>query len=142
MNVRRSLIIGAAGAAALGLVPAGLAAASTHPASSTTIKFVATTTASKTSKTALEETGTDTHGKTLLGWFSISCQFTSATAATCGGAGSALSGMIYFTFPLSTTSKTFTGTVTGGTGAYSSAKGTITGKAISAKKEAITIVIS
>jgi hypothetical protein len=141
MNVRRSLITGAVGAAALGLVPAGLAVASTHPASSTTLKFTATTTATKTSKSALAETGTDTQGKKLLGWFTLSCQFTSSTAAKCGGAGSDLSGMIYFSFPLSTTSKTFKGKVTGGTGAYSGATGKISGKAISSKKEAVTIVI-
>jgi hypothetical protein len=51
-------------------------------------------------------------------------------------------GMIYFQFPFSTTSKTFTGKVTGGTGAYSGATGTISGKSISSTKEAITIVIS
>jgi hypothetical protein len=45
-------------------------------------------------------------------------------------------GMIYFQFPFSTTSKTFTGKVTGG------ATGTISGKSISSTKEAITIVIS
>jgi len=141
MNIRRSLLIGAVGAAALGLVPASVAIASTHPASTTTLKFVSTTTAVKSSKTALVETGTDTLGKTLLGWYTFSCQFTSSTAAKCGGAGSALNGTIYFSFPISTTSTTFSGTVTGGTGAYKGATGTIKGKAISSMKEAITIVI-
>lgn len=42
--------------------------------------------------------------------------------------------MIYFQFPLST-SKTFTGKVTGGTGAYSGATGTISGKSISSTKK-------
>jgi hypothetical protein len=51
-------------------------------------------------------------------------------------------GMIYFQFPFSTTSKTFTGKVTGGTGAYSDATGTISGKSISSTKGATTIVIS
>ena len=49
--------------------------------------------------------------------------------------------MIFFKFPLSTRSKTFSGTVTGGTGAYSGARGTISGKSITSKKEAVTIVI-
>jgi hypothetical protein len=141
MNVRRSLLIGAVGATALGLVPASVAAASTHSASTTTLRFTATTTAMKSSKTAFVETGTDTQGKTLIGWFTLSCQVTSSTAAHCGGAGSALNGMIYFTFPLSTTSKTFSGKVTGGTGAYSGATGTIKGKSISSTKEAVIIVI-
>jgi hypothetical protein len=141
MNVRRSLLIGAVGATALGLVPAGLAAASTHSPSSTTLKFTATTTATKSSKTALVETGTDTQGKTLLGWYTLSCQLTSSTKGNCGGAGSALNGVIYFSFPLSTTSSTFSGKVTGGTGAYRGATGTIKGKSISSTKEAVTIVI-
>jgi len=141
MNVRRSLLIGAVGSIVLGFVPAGVAVASTHSASTTTLKFTATTTARKSSKTAFVETGTDTQGKALLGWFTLSCQFTSSTAANCGGAGSALNGVIYFKFPLSTTSATFSGTVTGGTGAYRGATGTIKGKSISSTKEAITIVI-
>jgi hypothetical protein len=140
MNVRRSLLIGAAGAAALGLVPAGLAVASTHSAS-TTIKFIATTTGQTTSKTGFAETGKDTSGGKLIGYYTLSCQARSTSAFSCGGAGSSVKGMIYFRFPLSTKSTTFSGTVTGGTGAYSGATGTIKGKAISSKKEAITIVL-
>lgn len=143
MNVRRSLLIGAVGAAVLGLVPASVAVASTHSASTTTLRFTATITATKSSNTGYVETGTDTRGNNrLLGWYTISCQFTSSTAANCGGAGSTLNGMIYFTFPLSTKSNTLSGKVTGGTGAYSGATGTIKGKTISSTKEAITIVIS
>jgi hypothetical protein len=141
MNLRRSLLIGAVGATALGLVPASVAVASTLSPSTTTFKFTSTTTATKSSKTEYVETGTDTQGKTLLGWYTFSCQFTSSTRANCGGAGSVLNGMIYFTFPLSTTSKTFSGTVTGGTGAYRGATGTIKGTSISSTKEAVTIVI-
>jgi hypothetical protein len=143
MNLRRSLLIGAVTAAALGLVPAGLAAASTHPASATTIKFVATDTGQHFStKSAFEETGKDTKSGKLIGYYTLSCQLTSATSANCGGAGSFSKGMIYFRFPLLMKSKTFSGTVTGGTGAYSGATGTIRGRAISSKKEAVTIVIT
>lgn len=140
MNVRRPLLIGAVGAAALGLVPAGLAVASTH-STSTTIKFIATTTGQTRSKTGFTETGKDTSGGKLIGYYTLSCQAKSATAFSCGGGGSFAKGMIYFSFPLSTKSKTFAGTVTGGTGAYSGAKGTISGKTITSKKEAVTIVI-
>jgi hypothetical protein len=140
MNVRRSLLAGAAGAAALGLVPAGLAIASTHSAS-TTIKFIATTTGQTTTKTGFAETGKDTSGGKLIGYYTLSCQAKSVSAFSCGGAGSSVKGMIFFRFPLSTKSTTFSGTVTGGTGAYSGAKGTISGKTITSKKEAITIVI-
>ncbi len=143
MRVRRSLLIGATAAAALSLVPAGLALASAHSPSATTIKFVATQTGQhRSSKTTFEEVGTATKNGKLIGYYTLSCQFTSATVAKCGGAGSLSRGMIYFKFPLSTKSNTFSGTVTGGTGAYSGAKGTISGKAISKKKEAVTIVIT
>jgi hypothetical protein len=140
MNVRRSLLAGAAGAAAVGLVPAGLAVASTHSAS-TTIKFTATATGQTSSKTGFAETGKDTSGGKLIGYYTLSCQARSASAFSCGGAGSTVKGMIYFKFPLSTKSKTFSGTVTGGTGAYSGARGTIKGKSITSKKEAVTIVL-
>jgi hypothetical protein len=141
MKVRKS-IVAAAAAAVVGTTGALAlpAVASAHP-SSTTIKFIATTTASKSSKSAFAETGTTTQGKKLLGWYTLSCQFTSNKAAKCGGAGSSLKGMIYFSFPLSVTSKTFKGKVTGGTGAYRGATGKISGKSISSKKEAVTIVI-
>jgi hypothetical protein len=144
MKVRRSLFIGAVAAATLGLVPAaGLALASAHSPSATTIKFVATRTGQhRSSKTSFEEVGTDTKNGKKIGYYTLSCQMTSATAATCGGAGSFSRGMIYFRFPLSTKSNTFSGTVTGGTGAYTGAKGTISGKTISKKKEAVTIVIT
>lgn len=141
MNVRRPLLIGAVGAAALGLVPAGLAVASAHSAS-TTIKFISTTTGRTTSTTGFVETGKDTSSGKLIGYYTLSCQARSATAFNCGGGGSLAKGMIYFKFPLSTTSTTFSGTVTGGTGAYSGATGTISGKSITGTKEAITIVIS
>jgi hypothetical protein len=142
MNARRLLLIGAVAAAAVGLVPAGLAVASTHSASTTTIKFAATETGQTSTKTTFEETGTDTQGGKLLGYYTLSCQATSATTLNCGGAASFARGMIYFQFPFSTTSQTLTGKVTGGTGAYSGATGTISGTSISSKAEAFTIVIS
>lgn len=143
MQVRRSLLIGAVAAATLGLVPAGLALASAHSPSATTIKFVATQTGQhRSSKTTFEQVGTETNNGKQIGYYTLSCQLTSATAGKCGGAGSFSRGMIYFRFPLSTKSNTFSGTVTGGTGAYRGAKGTITGKTISKKKEAVTIVIT
>jgi hypothetical protein len=140
MNLRRPLLAGAVGAAVLGLVPAGLAVASAHSAS-TTIKFIATTTASSSSKTGFQMTGTETQGGKRLGWFVVSCQITAPRAASCGGAGSAPQGMLYFKFPTTATAKTFSGKVTGGTGAFSGATGTIKGKAITSKKEAVTVVI-
>ena len=143
MRVRRSLLTGAVAAATLGLVPAGLALASAHSPSATTIKFVATQTGQhRTSKTTFVATGKDTRGGKLIGYYTLSCKRTSATVAKCGGAGSFSRGMIYFKFPLSTKTGTFSGKVTGGTGAYSGATGTITGKAISKNKEAVTIVIT
>jgi hypothetical protein len=142
MNLRRPLLAGAVGAAALGLVPAGLAVASTHSASTTTIKFIGTALAQTSTKTSFQETGKDTHDGRLLGYHTLTCRARSASAFRCGGAASFANGMIYFKFPFSATGNTFSGPVTGGTGAYSGATGTITGKAISSTKEAITIVIT
>jgi hypothetical protein len=110
------LLSGAVAAATLGLVPAGLALASAHSRSATTIKFVATQTGlHHSSKTTFEQVGTETKNGKLIGYYTLSCRLTSATSGKCGGAGSLSRGMIYFRFPLSTTSKTFVGKVTGGT---------------------------
>lgn len=141
MKVRTSIV--AAGAAVvLGTTGALVvpAVASAHSAS-TTIKFIATTTASSSSKTGFQMTGTETQSGKRLGWFVLSCQFTAPKAASCGGAGSTAQGMLYFKFSTTATAKTFTGKVTGGTGAFSGATGTISGKTITSKKEAITVVL-
>lgn len=142
MNVQRRMLVGAVAAATLGLVPAGLAIASAGSASSTTIKLLATQTGQNFgSKTMFEETGKDTKGGKLLGYYTLSCKLSSATAGKCGGAASFPGGMTYFKFPLKTTSRTFSGKITGGTGAYSGASGTINGKTISSKKTEVTLVI-
>ena len=89
MNVRRSLLAGAVGAATLGLVPAGLAVASTHSAS-TTLKFIATATGQTRSKSGFAETGKTTSGGKLIGYYTLSCQAKSATVFSCGGAASSV----------------------------------------------------
>ena len=51
-------------------------------------------------------------------------------------------GFLYSVVTTTDGGKTFSGKVTGGTGAFKGATGTITGKAISSTKTAITIIYS
>jgi len=51
-------------------------------------------------------------------------------------------GLLYATAATTNGGKTFKGKVTGGTGAFKGATGTITAKTISSKKTAITIIYS
>jgi hypothetical protein len=51
-------------------------------------------------------------------------------------------GLLYATAATTNGGKTFTGKVTGGTGAFKGATGTIAAKTISGKKTAITIIYS
>jgi hypothetical protein len=51
-------------------------------------------------------------------------------------------GFLYGVVTTTDGGKTFSGKVTGGTGAFKGATGTITGKAISSTKTAITIIYS
>ena len=135
MKGRRSLFIGAITAATLGLVPAGLTIASARRGP-LQIKFVTMQTGQRRgSKTTFEQVGTETKNGKKIGYYTLSCQLTSATAGKCGGAGSFSRGMIYFSFPLSTKSNNFSGTVTGGKGAYSGAKGTIPGRRSARRKK-------
>lgn len=142
MKVQRLVLLGAVAAATLALTSAGLAVASAKSAAGTTIRFRATQTGQTfSSSSRFATTGKDTTDGKLIGYYTLSCKLTAATSGNCGGAGSFSRGMIYFKFLLSTTSPTFAGKVTGGTGAYSGATGTISGKAISSTKQAVTIVI-
>lgn len=138
----RLMVMGAAGALALGIVPAGIAAASTHPAASTTIKFVAKQTAQISTATGFQQNSELTQKSKVIGYAALSCQETSATAANCGVGASLAKGMIFAQFPTTQTGKTFSGTVVGGTGAYSSATGTIKGTAVNSKTEDVTITLS
>ena len=144
MKIRRS--IAAAGAAVvLGTTGALVlpAVAGAHVAS-TTLKFTAVTKASTkftSSTNGLQETDVNSTGKTI-GFDNVYIKITGPSSATANVALDIKGGFLYGVVTTTDMGKTFHGKVTGGTGAFKGATGTITGKAISSTKTAITIVYS
>ena len=145
MKVRTSII--AAGAAVvLGTTGALVlpAVASAH-SSTHTLKFIAVqkATVSFTKTTgANQETDVSAAGKTV-GFDMIYFAATSATSAAVNATFDVSGGFLYGTATVSIKTGAITnGKVTGGTGAFTGAKGTIKVKAISSKKHAVTITYS
>jgi hypothetical protein len=141
MKVRRSIV--AAGAAVvLGTTGALVlpAVASAHSAA-TTLKFTAVqkATHSFTSTTfGIQETDVNSTGKTI----GFDMLYFTATSATTGAANVTVDtkgGFLYGLVATTNGGKTFSGKVTGGTGAFKGATGTITAKAISSTRHAVTI---
>jgi len=145
MKIRTSII--AAGAAvALGTTGALVlpAVASAH-SSTHTLKFIAVQKASvQFTKTTFgqQETDVNATGKTL-GFDEIYLAATSATTAAANVTGDYSGGMLYGTFKVNLKTGVITnGKVTGGTGAFAHATGTITAKPISSTKTAVTVTYS
>jgi hypothetical protein len=144
MKVRKS--IAAAGAAVvLGTTGALVlpAVAGAHTAS-TTLKFVAVQKAhvSFTSSTfGTQETDVNSTG-TTIGFDDVYIKVTGPNTATANVALDIKGGFLYGVVTTTDGGKTFSGKVTGGTGAFKGATGTITGKAISSTKTAVTIIVS
>jgi hypothetical protein len=144
MKIRRS--IAAAGAAVvLGTTGALVlpAVAGAHTAA-TTLKFTAEANKHVTftrSTLGMQETDVNSTGKTI-GFDDVYIKITGASSATANVALDIKGGFLYGVVTTTNMGKTFTGKVTGGTGAFKGATGTITGKAISSTKTAITIVYS
>jgi hypothetical protein len=145
MKLRTS--IAAAGAAAVLGVTGALvlpAVASAHSAS-TTLKFISVTKASITfSKTSFGSQDTDVNaaGKTI-GFDEIYGAATSATAGNVNITGDLSGGLLYGTGTVSLKTGAFSnGKVTGGTGTFAGATGTIKAKKISKTKTAVTITYS
>jgi hypothetical protein len=144
MKVRTAIIAGGA-AAVLGtagaLVPA---MASAHNAS-TTLKFISVTKKSVSfTKTTFAQQDTDVNaaGKTV-GFDMLYFTATSATSAAVNITGDFSGGFLYGTGTVSLKSGALSnGKVTGGTGAFKGAKGTIKTKAISKTKTAVTVTYS
>jgi hypothetical protein len=144
MKVRRS--IAAAGAAAV-IGTTGVLAlpamASAHNASHT-LKFTAVTVkraAFTKANFGLQETDVNGTGKTI-GFDDVNYTITGPSSATAGVAFDTKGGFLYGTVATTNKGKTFKGKVTGGTGPYKGATGTITAKAISSTKTSVTIVYS
>jgi hypothetical protein len=144
MKIRTT--IAAAGVAALvgGTGAVLLPAAASATNASHTLKFTAVTVKriifTKTNF-GLQETDVSSTGKTI-GFDDVNITFTSRTSGTAGVAVDTKGGFLYGTVTTTNSGKTFTGKVTGGTGPYKGATGTITGKAITSSKTAVTIVYS
>jgi len=144
MNIRRS--IAAAGAAViLGTTGALVlpAVAGAHVAS-TTLKFTAVINKhiSLTSSTfANQETDVNSTGNTI-GFDDVYAKITGPNAATANVALDIKGGFLYGVVTTTDGGKTFSGKVTGGTGAFKAATGTITAKAITSTKTAVTVVYS
>jgi hypothetical protein len=142
MKIRTSII--AAGAAvALGTTGALVlpAVASAHSAS-TTLKFISVQKASVTfSKTAFGQQDTDVNaaGKTV-GFDMLYITAVSATTGNVNITGDLKGGFLYGTGTINFKTGAFSnGKVTGGTGAFAKATGTIKAKTISKTKTAVTI---
>jgi hypothetical protein len=145
MKVRRSII--AAGAAlALGTTGALVlpAVASAH-SSTHTLKFTAVQKATHSfSKAAegIQDTDVNTAGKTV----GFDMLYVAATSSTSGNANVTVDtngGFLYGTFTINfKTGAVTNGKVTGGTGAFTKAAGTIKVKTISNTKHAVTITYS
>ena len=133
-----AVVLGTAGAVVLPAV------ASAHSAT-TTLKFIAVQKAmhSFSSATAgIQETDVNTTGKTVgfdMLYFNIVSSSSAAVNATIDTKG----GFLYGTFNVNLKTGAVTnGKVTGGTGAFKGATGTITAKMISNTKHAVTITYS
>jgi hypothetical protein len=144
MKVRRSIaaagtavVLGTTGALALP------ALAGAHVAS-TTLKFTAVSKAMVTfTKTNFggQETDVNSTGKTI-GFDDVNITFTGTNTAKGTVALDIKGGFLYGTIATTNGGKTFTGKVTGGTGPYKGATGTIAAKSISSTKTAVTVVYS
>ena len=144
----------AAGAAAVLGATAGLllpavatahsAAVAVAPGAPHTLKFIAVTTkvARVTKATYLaQDTDVSGTGKTV-GFDEGSITVKTRNLATAGVTFVRPGGFLYGTFTTTNGGKTLTGKITGGTGAFDDATGTITGKAITSIKTAVTITYS
>ena len=144
MKIRRS--IAAAGAAVvLGTTGAMVlpAAASAHNASHT-LKFTTVTmkrVVFTRTNFALQETDVNSMGKTI-GFDNVNITFTSRNSAKANVAVDVKGGFLYGAVTTTNGGKTFSGKVTGGTGTFKGATGTITAKGLAGHKTAITIVYS
>ena len=144
MRIRRSITAAAAAVVLSGtgaLVPPAVASA--HSAVHT-LKFTAVTNKSTnftSNSGGSQETDVTSAGKTI-GFDVVYFKITGKNSAAVNAAFDLKGGLLYATAATTNGGKTFTGKVTGGTGAFKGATGTIAAKTISGKKTAITIIYS
>lgn len=142
MKIRKP-IVAAGTAAILGVAGAlGLPAmASAHNASHTLTFIAEAVNSVQFTKTTGGSQGTDVNsaGKTI-GFDVLYYTSTGKASATANATVDTTGGLLYGTLTTIDSFKTFKGKVTGGTGAFKGATGTITTKAISSTKTAVTII--
>ena len=115
--------------------------ASVHSASHT-LKFTAVTVNSAAfTKTSFgeQQNAVNSKGK-LIGFSVVYITLTGKTSATLYAALDTTGGFLYATLTSTNLGKTSSGTVTGGTGAFKGATGTVTAKTISSTKTAVAII--
>jgi hypothetical protein len=134
-----ALVLGGTGALVL---PAVASPQSASPQSAVhTLKFTAVTvnSAGFTGATgALQDTDVNSAGKTI-GFDDLYLTYSGRSTATGRVALVVKGGFLYGTLSTANAGKTFSGKVTGGTGAFTRAVGKITAKAITSHKTAVTI---
>jgi hypothetical protein len=143
MKIRRSITAAAAAVVLSGtgalVVPA---VASAHSAPHT-LKFTAVTNKSHTfTRTSGGSQETDVSAGKTIGFDVVYFKVTGKNSATVNAAFDLKGGLLYATAVTANGGKTFTGKVTGGTGAFKGATGTITAKSTANNKTAITIIYS
>ena len=144
MRIRRSITAAAAVVVLSGTGALVLPAVASAHSAATTLKFTAVTAKSISfTKTSFgnQETDVSSVGKTI-GFDVVYINAASRTSATANATFALKGGLLYATAITTNGGKTFKGKVTGGTGAFKGATGTLTGKSISNTKTAITIVYS
>jgi hypothetical protein len=133
----RYAAVAAAAAAALA-AGTGIAAAAPH-ATATKLTYVATQSKMITySRTTGAANGTLTQSGKLTGFFELSFTFTK-TSGTADLAADINGGLLYAALKLSATNNNASGPITGGTGKYAGAKGTVVAKATGKNTHLVTI---
>jgi hypothetical protein len=129
-----AMVLGGTGALALP------AMASTHNASHT-LKFTSVTVKSvpfTSTAAGFQDTDVNSAGKTI-GFDDLYVTLTGKNSAAGNVALDVKGGFLYGTIATTNAGETFSGKVTGGTGAFTAAAGTITAKATTSTKTAVTI---
>jgi hypothetical protein len=138
----RKFIVAAAAAAALGTTGALAAPAlASTQCPSHTLQFTVVNTASMSpteSTRAGQGTDVNSEGKTI--GFDVIYETLKARVFTANAAFSTTGGLLYVTISSSDGGQTYSGKVTGGTGVFGGATGTVTSKSISSSKTAVTII--
>jgi hypothetical protein len=144
MKIRRSIVAAGAAVVLSGTGALVLPAVASAHSTTHTLKFTAVTNKSiNFSKTNFgnQETDVNSTGKTI-GFDDVNFTITGPNTGKGRVALDIKGGFLYGAIATTNGGKTFTGKVTGGTGPYAGATGTITAKGITRNKTAVTIIYS